>query len=147
MVIMFPKVVFGIGSSDATAICKGVAEFIFELSNFVTLVILALKRTALERLIQELEDFVREGNACLDHCSKTSILTNCYFSVAIGEESKECYDMICKQNYKMRKVFNFLVHYCAYGTLGFWLPSFLISHYRFWTNSDPLILELPMEQE
>ncbi|KAL9708378.1 hypothetical protein quinque_011896 [Culex quinquefasciatus] len=127
MVIMFPKVVFGIGSSDATAICKGVAEFIFELSNFVTLVILALKRTALERLIQELEDFVRE--------------------VAIGEESKECYDMICKQNYKMRKVFNFLVHYCAYGTLGFWLPSFLISHYRFWTNSDPLILELPMEQE
>nr|WGC98066.1 OR27 variant 2 [Culex quinquefasciatus] len=127
MVIMFPKVVLGIGSSDITVICKGVAEFVFELPNFVTLTILALKRQRFETVIQGLDDFFRE--------------------VAIGEESKACYDLIRKQNNKIKKVFNFLVQYCAYGTFGFWLPAVLISHWRFWTHSDPLIFELPMEQE
>ncbi|EDS41929.1 olfactory receptor [Culex quinquefasciatus] len=51
MVIMFPKVVLGIGSSDITVICKGVAEFVFELPNFVTLTILALKRQRFEMKI------------------------------------------------------------------------------------------------
>ncbi|KAL1377655.1 hypothetical protein pipiens_004134 [Culex pipiens pipiens] len=60
MVIMFPKVVLGIGSSDITVICKGVAEFVFELPNFVTLTILALKRQRFEMVIQGLDDFFRE---------------------------------------------------------------------------------------
>ncbi|KAL1403512.1 hypothetical protein pipiens_005652, partial [Culex pipiens pipiens] len=94
MVIMFPKVVLGIGSSDITVICKGVAEFVFELPNFVTLTILALKRQRFEMVIQGLDDFFRE--------------------VAIGEESKACYDLIRKQNNTIKKVFNFLVQYCAY---------------------------------
>ncbi|XP_038112161.1 uncharacterized protein LOC119767500 [Culex quinquefasciatus] len=62
MVIMFPKVVLGIGSSDITVICKGVAEFVFELPNFVTLTILALKRQRFETVIQGLDDFFREGD-------------------------------------------------------------------------------------
>lgn len=55
--------------------------------------------------------------------------------------------MIFKLNQKMKKVFRFLVIYCIYAPFAFALPSFLISHWRFWSGSEPLILELPMEQK
>lgn len=60
MVIMFPKAVLGVGSSDATQICKGIAEFIFELSNLVTLGVLAAKRNTFEQVIQGLNEFFDE---------------------------------------------------------------------------------------
>ncbi|KAL1403513.1 hypothetical protein pipiens_005653 [Culex pipiens pipiens] len=51
MDIVFPKIFLGIGSDDVTAICKGVAELMFELSIYCTLAILAAKRKTFEQKI------------------------------------------------------------------------------------------------
>ncbi|KAL9708380.1 hypothetical protein quinque_011898 [Culex quinquefasciatus] len=60
MVILFPKAVLGIGSSDVTAICKGNAEFVFELAIFVNVTIIAVKRKSLESVIQGLGEIFYE---------------------------------------------------------------------------------------
>uniref|UniRef100_A0A1S4JAL4 Odorant receptor n=1 Tax=Culex quinquefasciatus TaxID=7176 RepID=A0A1S4JAL4_CULQU len=60
MVILFPKAVLGIGSSDVTAICKGIAEFVFELAIFVNVTIIAVKRKSLESVIQGLGEIFYE---------------------------------------------------------------------------------------
>ncbi|XP_039436806.1 uncharacterized protein LOC120418448 [Culex pipiens pallens] len=126
MVILFPKTVLGIGSDDVTAICKGLAELNFEASIYIPMAIFALKRDAFERVIQGLDEIFRE--------------------VTLGEESKDCYNMIREQNVKIKKFFKFLVVYCVYGPFAYCLPAVLISHWRFWNSFEPMVFELPMEQ-
>nr|WGO51535.1 odorant receptor 28 [Culex quinquefasciatus] len=127
MVILFPKAVLGIGSSDVTAICKGIAEFVFELAIFVNVTIIAVKRKSLESVIQGLGEI--------------------FYELSVGEESDDNYDMILKLNLKMRKFFNFLILYSGCAPFAFCLPSLIINHWRFWNNHFPLNFELPMEQE
>lgn len=148
MVILFPKAVLGIGSSDVTAICKGNAEFVFELAIFVNVTIIAVKRKSLESVIQGLGEIFYECELIFFGISVCfSILEIVFFSVSVGEESDDSYDMILKLNLKMRKFFNFLILYSGYAPFAFCLPSLIINHWRFWNNHFPLNFELPMEQE
>nr|AXY87599.1 odorant receptor 32 [Culex quinquefasciatus] len=131
MIILFPKAVLGIGSARFDAIAKGIAEFIFEGSLFVATAIFASKRIAFERLIDGLKEIFQRA-------------TN-------GPHSNDCYVLLLRQNLSINKFVKGYTIYCCFGPFVFCVPSLAASHFRYWTHSgnqsEPLIFELPMEQE
>lgn len=60
-IIFLPKLVNGIGSSDTAAITKGIAEFVFEASIYVPIVIFAVKRRTFYKLMDRFNNFFRRG--------------------------------------------------------------------------------------
>ncbi|KAL1401906.1 hypothetical protein pipiens_006313 [Culex pipiens pipiens] len=129
-IIFLPKLVDGIGSSDSAAIIKGIAEFVFEASIYVPIVIFAVKRRTFEKLMDEFEDFFRK--------------------VTIDENFGACYDIIVDQNNKIKTFFKFYLVYCLSAPFAYSIPSLFGNHVHYWTRgntTEPLILELPAEQE
>ncbi|XP_038109911.1 uncharacterized protein LOC6035758 isoform X1 [Culex quinquefasciatus] len=131
MIILFPKAVLGIGSNRFDEIAKGIGELFFEGNLYGATAIFALKRTAFEQLIDGLREiFHRAMN---------------------GPHSNDCYDLLLRQNLSINKFLKGFVIYCCFGPSIFCVPSLAASHFRYWTHSgnqsEPLIFELPMEQE
>ncbi|XP_038109910.1 uncharacterized protein LOC6035766 [Culex quinquefasciatus] len=132
IIVLFPKAVLGIGSSDYGAIAKGIGEFLFEFVIFAFMVIFVTKRRHFEAMIYELTDMFKK--------------------VTFREQTRNCTEIIIKQNIQLKKFYNISVMYCGYAAIAYCLPSFCISHWRYWTSkyyncSNPLIFDLPMEQE
>lgn len=61
IIVLFPKAVLGIGSSDYGAIAKGIGEFLFEFVIFAFMVIFVAKRRHFEAMIYELTDMFKKG--------------------------------------------------------------------------------------
>lgn len=61
IIVLFPKAVLGIGSSDYGAIAKGIGEFLFEFVIFAFMVIFVTKRRHFEAMIYELTDMFKKG--------------------------------------------------------------------------------------
>ncbi|KAL1401908.1 hypothetical protein pipiens_006315 [Culex pipiens pipiens] len=130
-VILFPKAVLGMGSRDFDKVAKGVAEFIFEFTIFVSLVIFVANRGKFERAIDGLREI--------------------FHRVAIRNRCTDCYDFICEQNLKIEKFVKFYIVYCMFGPFVFCVPPVTSSYVQYFSsrknNSEPLSFELPMEQE
>nr|AXY87604.1 odorant receptor 71 [Aedes aegypti] len=137
-VILLPKSVLGIGSSELDAIIKGFAELLFEGNLFIAVASLVPKLPLVKRLLHVLSEIFRQATHD-KHDAKD-----------------QCYALICEQNSKIDKFCKFYFIYCCFGPFVFCIPAMVTSYVRYFgttnngTNangSEHLWFELPMEQE
>lgn len=150
LVILVPKVVFGMGSNRFDAIAKGWSEFIYEGNLIVAVTIFSTKRTYLKQMIDLLNGIISKGNfnQQYDYCDN-------YFTIlSVTDENQPettCYGEICNQNGHINKFAKFYAVYCHFGPFVFIIPSVVTSYTQYFTtsanSSQEWQFELPMEQE
>ncbi|XP_065093923.1 uncharacterized protein LOC135714475 [Ochlerotatus camptorhynchus] len=131
-IIIFPKIVLGMGSNEFDVIIKGLSELLFQVNLYASAALLVLKLPSFKRMVQLLSEIIQQ--------------------VTDDDESKDCYDQIREQNSKLNKFSKFYFTYCCFGPFIYCIPALGTSYVRYFgttvgNGSKLLQFELAMEQE